>query len=89
MNEAIGKTGLKFFGGVVASISHEIKNRLAIINENAGLLEDLVLMSERGMEIDSERLKRLADSLKNQVSTADGIIKKMNQFSCNPLGKLA
>jgi hypothetical protein len=38
--EIVAETGLQFFGKMTASISHEIKNVLAIINENAGLLED-------------------------------------------------
>ena len=33
--------GLRFFGKVNASISHEIRNALAVINENAGLIKDL------------------------------------------------
>ena len=36
----IAREGFQFFGKMSASISHEIKNALAIINENAGLLED-------------------------------------------------
>jgi hypothetical protein len=42
---------------MTASISHEIKNVMAIINESAGLLEDYSLMAEKGMPIDPERLK--------------------------------
>ena len=44
--ETAAETGLQFFGKMTASISHEIKNVLAIINENAGLLEDLALLSD-------------------------------------------
>ena len=39
----VGLGGIQFFGKMAASISHEIKNVLAIINENAGLLEDICL----------------------------------------------
>ena len=49
--EIVTESGLQFFGKMTASISHEIKNVLAIINENAGLLEDLALMADRGAEI--------------------------------------
>jgi hypothetical protein len=34
-----------FFGQVTASTTHEIQNVLAIIKENAGLMEDFILMS--------------------------------------------
>src|SRR5680860_791484 len=81
MNDSLAETGLKFFGTVSASISHEIKNRMAVINEQAGLLKDLVLLAGQGKEMNLERLMRLAESLKNQVVLTDGIIKNMNRFS--------
>ncbi|MCP4690296.1 MAG: hypothetical protein GY859_19745 [Desulfobacterales bacterium] len=63
-----------------ASISHEIKNVLAIINENAGLLKDIVYMAEK-RPMSPERLDRLAGTLIKQVDRADGIVKNMNRFS--------
>ena len=39
----IGETGLRFFGKINSSISHEMRNVLAIINENAGLMKDLMM----------------------------------------------
>ena len=74
-------TGLMFFGQVSASISHEIKNVLSIINENAGLLEDFVLMSEKGVPPDIERLGRLAETVGRQIRRADDIVKMMNHFA--------
>ena len=79
--ENTSETGLQFFGKISASISHEIKNVLAIINENAGLLEDLTLMGDRGIPIDPERLKVMAAAVKKQIGRADGIIKDMNRFA--------
>jgi len=79
--EIITETGLQFFGRMSASISHEIKNVLAIINENAGLLEDFSLMADRGMPIDPGRLKTMAEKVKLQISRADGIIKNMNRLA--------
>ena len=74
-------SGLAFFGRVSASISHELKNVLAVINENAGLLEDLVLIARKGDPPDTERLGRLAATVGRQIQRADGILKKMNQFA--------
>lgn len=74
-------TGLQFFGQISASISHEIKNELAIINENAGLLEDFALMADREIPIDPERLKTMAAALKKQIGRADAIINNMNRFA--------
>lgn len=73
--------GLRFFGQMSASISHEIKNVLAIINENAGLMEDLAMMGEKGMPVSPERLTRIAGSVAGQVRRADGIIKNWNRFA--------
>lgn len=73
--------GLAFFGRVSASISHEIKNTLAIINENAGLLEDLALLAQQGVPLSSERLQRLSNAIRKQVGRSDQIVKKMNRFA--------
>ncbi|MEN8244699.1 MAG: sensor histidine kinase [Thermodesulfobacteriota bacterium] len=74
-------TGIQFFGRVSASISHEIKNVLAIMNENAGLLEDFVMMAGKGVPLSNERLDGLAMALHKQIQRADGIVIKMNQFA--------
>jgi len=79
--ELIGRAGFLFFGKMAASISHEIKNVLAIINENAGLLEDITLMAERGTPINSDRIKTQAERIKKQVRRADVIVKNMNRFA--------
>ena len=79
--DIIAETGLQFFGRISASISHEIKNVLAIVNENAGLLEDLTLLADRGKPLDPARLKIMAAAVKNQVGRADGIIKNMNRLA--------
>lgn len=73
--------GIRFFGEMCASVSHEIKNVLAIINENAGLLGDMVGMAEKGMPLAPERLLRVAQSIARQVTRGDGIVKGLNQFA--------
>jgi C4-dicarboxylate-specific signal transduction histidine kinase len=80
-HEHVEMTGLQFFGQISASISHEIKNVLAIINENAGLLEDLTVMADRGKPIDPARLVKMAATIKKQIGRADNIIKNMNGFA--------
>jgi signal transduction histidine kinase len=66
--EIVAESGLQFYGKMTASISHEIKNILAIINENAGLLEDLALMADGGAAM-------------KQVSRADAIMQNMNRLA--------
>ncbi len=77
----LGDHGLRFFGKMSAANAHEIKNALAVINENAGLLSDLVLLAEQGESLDPKRLKRLADSIKQQVLRADTIAKSTNRLA--------
>lgn len=79
--DIVGETGLKFFGKISASVTHEIKNVLAIINENAGLMEDLAQLAEGGMPVDPERMKSLAQKVKHQIRRADGIVNNMNRFA--------
>ena len=84
MNDSLDirtETALRFFGKMSASISHEIKNVLAIINENAGLLEDYNLMAEKGTPLNPERIKTLAETVITQIKRADVIVKNMNKFA--------
>ena len=78
---AVESLGLTFFGTVSATISHEIKNSLAIINENAGLLQDLTVLAEKGDPLPLKRLQRLSVSIQRQVDRTDAIVRKMNRFS--------
>jgi hypothetical protein len=77
----LGKTGLKFFGKMSAANAHEIKNALAVINENAGLLSDLVTMADKGVELNPDRLLRLSEKITEQVARADEIAKSTNRFA--------
>ena len=79
--DLICEAGLQFFGKMSASISHEIKNTLAIINEDAGLLEDFTLMADKGIPLEPDRLKALAGKIKKQIRRTDGIVKNMNRFA--------
>ena len=73
--------GLKFFGKMNASISHEIRNTLAVINENAGLIKDLILMSEKGHPLDLERINGRVEKVLEQVKRSDGIVDNMNRLA--------
>ncbi len=74
-------TGLQFFGKMTASVSHEVKNCLSIMNENAGLLQDLVLLNQKGKPLEPERVNRIAAQIVGQVKRADDIVKNLNQFA--------
>ena len=79
--ETIAQEGFHFFGKMSASLSHEIKNALAIINEKAGLLEDFTILAGQGRPIDPERLKSLAADIMKQIQRADGLVKRVNRFA--------
>lgn len=76
-----GSAGLEFFGKISASISHEIKNVMATINESAGLLEDLTLMAEKGRPTDPQKLKMLAGRITNQIRRGDAIVRNLNRLA--------
>jgi light-regulated signal transduction histidine kinase (bacteriophytochrome) len=73
--------GLRFFGMISASISHEIKNVLAIISESAGLMEDLLLLAQKGGRLDPEKFNAVCQKVRRQTRRADEIIKNMNRFA--------
>ncbi len=72
---------LRYFGRVTASISHELKNVLAILNENAGLLQDLCAMVNQGQPLDVTRVQKLSTTMQKQIGRGDKIIKRMNRFA--------
>jgi signal transduction histidine kinase len=79
--KTIGDANIQFFGKMVASLSHEIKNVFAIIHENAGLLEDLVLLGEKGRPLDPLRVKGLAVRMRDQILRGNEIVQNMNRFA--------
>ena len=72
---------LAFFGKVNASISHELKNILAIISEAAGLLQDLTEMASKGQKIELEMLKSCSQDIVEEIQRGFTTIKQMNTFS--------
>lgn len=87
--DIIGRQGLQFFGKISASVSHEIKNVLAVIGENAGLLQDLASLTERGQAIEPERLIRLSKDIMKQIQRADTIMKHLNMLAHSVDNRLA
>lgn len=72
---------VRFLSKMTASSTHEIKNTLAIINENAGLLEDLVLLNDKGGQYLADRVASISKRIQKQVKRSDNIVKNLNQFS--------
>jgi signal transduction histidine kinase len=72
---------LAFFGKVNASISHELKNILAIISEAAGLLQDLTEMATKGKKIELDMLKTCSQDIVEEIQRGFATVKQMNMFS--------
>ena len=79
--DVVGESGLKFYGKMCAALTHEMKNALAIINENVGLLQDYNLMAQRGTPLTPERFSVLSQRMVEQVDRANGLLQVMNRFS--------
>ena len=77
----LAEEGIRFFGKMSASATHEIKNALAIINENAGLLEDLSAGLQNKQFLTPERANTISQKVAKHVQRADLVLKKMNRFS--------
>jgi signal transduction histidine kinase len=72
---------LAFFGKVNASISHELKNILAIISEAAGLLNDLTSLAKEGKDLHLEMLGNCSRDIGEEIRRGFATIKHMNRFS--------
>jgi len=72
---------LAFFGKVNASISHELKNILAIISEAAGLLNDLTEMAAKGKDVEPDMLTSCSRDIVEEIQRGFVTIKQMNTFS--------
>ncbi len=79
--ESIAREEMRFFGNVCASISHEINNRIAVINEKAGLLADLAAMLARGREVDIGRFEVQSKKIVEQVRLAKQTVRNLNRFA--------
>jgi signal transduction histidine kinase len=72
---------LIFFGKITAGITHDIKNGLAVIKEEAGLASDLLKLIEKGNPPDFNRIIDLLEKINSKIDQTDNILKDLNQFS--------
>lgn len=76
-----GLESLKFFGRVNASISHELKNILAIISETTGFLDDLTALARQGKKFDLSILENSNKSIEEEIERGFHTIRQMNKFA--------
>jgi signal transduction histidine kinase len=66
-------------GRMATGVAHEINNPLAIMNENAGLLKDLLSMRDQPLEKD--RLQKIVDTMLNSVDRCSTITHRLLGFA--------
>ena len=81
VKELIRAKEIGFMGKVTASLSHEIKNTLAIINETVGLMGDLLSKDAPEDWPQYSRLTSLLTSIEEQVQRSADIVKRLNKFA--------
>ncbi len=72
---------LKFFGKITASITHELNNVLAIIDQSAGLLDDLIIGEKKGRKIPLEKLQSIAEKTTRHTQRGFEFIQNLNKFA--------
>ncbi len=79
--KSVSEEGLRFFGEMSASVSHEIRNKLAVINEKAGLVQDIAHAMKSGRSIDPDRLDLQAGKIIEQIRKANQIVGALNRLA--------
>ena len=72
------RAGMAFTSEMATSATHELKNKLGIMNENAGLIQDLFYLERQGRAIDTARIEAISHKIQDQIRLADVIIKRLN-----------
>ncbi len=84
MNDSYSETRqnhLQFFGKVTASVSHEINNVFAIINEMAGLLDDLIEGTKQGRSLDAQKIANISERTQSHIQRGKQIVRRLNRFA--------
>ena len=72
---------LAFFGKIGADVSHDMRNVLSIVGENAGLLDDQLALAERGKALDHEKLRKLSARIARQVTRGTQTMERFSRFA--------
>jgi C4-dicarboxylate-specific signal transduction histidine kinase len=72
---------LAYIGRLMAGLSHEFKNHLAIIRELSGLIEDLLVLEETEEPKNRERYKKIISGIDERVTLAAEMCRFLSRFS--------
>jgi signal transduction histidine kinase len=72
---------LAFFGRIMASMSHELQNVIATINEFSGLMEDLIGAATDESALNLDRLQALCRKINKHTMRGETLIQRQNRFS--------
>lgn len=81
---ALARGELRYLGAMSAGLSHEIRNRLATINEKNGLLQDLVHLAGQGGRLDLARLASLTADIARLVGSVNDSCRKLSALAHTP-----
>lgn len=75
------REGVLFFGDVIAGLSHELSNVFNIINEMAGLQQDILAGAQpKGVDA-ADRLSELAGRIKAQVERGEALNQSLHSLA--------
>ncbi len=76
------REGLRFFGRIGAGLSHELSNVLNIINELAGLQQDIAgAATDDARGAQAARIADLAGRIRAQIERAEGLNRHLHAFA--------
>lgn len=75
---------VEFFGRITAGFTHEFKNVLATVRESAGLMEDILAMTQGASSPHQARLARSISIIMAQVNRGNELLSGLNRFAHGP-----
>ncbi|TYT76083.1 hypothetical protein [Desulfobotulus mexicanus] len=73
---------IRFAGKITASVTHELRNVLAVIRETSGLMQDIMALQGQEKETDKEeRIQNGFKAISDQVQRGSQLIDHLNSFA--------
>jgi len=72
---------LAFFGRIMASLSHELRNAIATINESSALMEDLLRAAKKGSALNQDRLQDLCRKINKHTMRGATLVRRQSRLS--------